>query len=108
MFLHNEGFDILFGLLLVDLLGLFHCFALLFFLVLVLLFVDFALLSFPLLIGYVFLLHELLLFAEPAGSTPLGDLLVQGSLPAGEVLIPILGPQLPLFPNLSVLAPLFL
>lgn len=108
VFLHNEPFNLLVGLLLVDLLGLGITSALLLLLVFILLLVNLRLLSLPLPIGDILLLQELLLSSEPAGGTPLDDLLVQGSLPAGEALIPILGPKLPLFPDLDELAPLLL
>ena len=95
-------------LLLVHLLGLRLYAALLLLLGLILLLVVLGLLGLPLLIGGILLLHELLFLAEPAGCAPLGDLLVKGSLPAGEVLIPILGPKLLLFLIIDILAPLFL
>ena len=95
-------------LLLINLCGLCFLAILLLTLALILILVGFSLLGLPLLVGNILLLHELLLLAEPAGGAPLGDLLVQGSLLAGEVLIPILGPKLPLFLNLDSLAPLIL
>ena len=95
-------------LLPVNLFGLGLTAALLLLLVLILLLVVFGLLGLPLLIGVILLLQKQLLLAEPAGCAPLGDLLVQGSLPAGEVLISFPGPKLPLFLDVDILAPLFL
>ena len=77
-------------------------------LALILLLVCFSLLGLPLLVGNILLPQKLLLCFEPASGTPLSNLLVQGGLLAGEGLIPILGPNLPLFLDIDHLAPLFL